>query len=138
MSEKCQHEYYIPNTIEGDKTCIQCTTAQLRTQLAEARELCVHNEDVYKAQLKAAKEDAKHDLKMAKRIIERKEKFADKALNLSKILAVENNNLKKANTKLKEALEMYGKHTKECMALSMPGHTCDCGLEQALKGEPNG
>ncbi len=35
MSEKCQHEHYIPNTIEGDKTCIQCTAAQLRTQLAD-------------------------------------------------------------------------------------------------------
>jgi len=43
--------------------------------------------------------------------------------------------LQAENKRLKEALRIYGQHTKECHDERYPeAWHCTCGLEQALKG----
>ena len=62
MSEKCQHEHYIPNTIEGDKTCIQCTATRLRAELdtlQKSRNRLIDSYKKLEAELAAAQEDIK-------------------------------------------------------------------------------
>ncbi len=43
--------------------------------------------------------------------------------------------LEAENKNLKEALEKYGEHSKNCYKNLTIGGFCDCGLTQALKGD---